>query len=354
MTNGRNPRRGGSDSPGKGKQRPGRPEAGAARGGTPKGGPKGPRTAPGPGSQRPARSPGRSRGPAGDGFDDPTRGDSGRGESKGDRGRRGERPTIRPPRPPRYGLGGVQVEGPQAVRELLIAGKRKVQEIHIASDMDQADIIDDIVTLARDARVLVREVSKRVLDSESGTEAAQGVIARTAELQPVELDDLCRTNGPNNAPPFLIALDGVTDPRNLGSVLRTAECAGVTGIVLPRHRAVHITPTVTKTAAGAVEYLPMALVGGLPAAIERMRRLGLWVVGLDMGGETSIFDLKVADGPVCLVLGAEGKGLAKLTRTRCDTIASIPLKGNLESLNVGTAAAVAAFEVTRRRLMATE
>jgi 23S rRNA (guanosine2251-2'-O)-methyltransferase len=115
-----------------------------------------------------------------------------------------------------------------------------------------------------------------------------------------------------------------------------------------------VTPTVTKTAAGAVEYLPMAMVGGLPAAIETMRSQGIWVVGLDMDGDSSVFDLQVADGPVCLVLGAEGRGLARLVRTRCDVIASIPLLGNLSSLNVGTAAAVGLYEVARRRRAAGE
>lgn len=269
------------------------------------------------------------------------------------RGGRAERGSFKPPRAPRYGLGGTQVEGRQAVRELLIAGTRKIQEIHIAADMEPAPILDDIWTLARDMRVLVREVSKRALDSESGTESSQGVIARASELVPVELDTLLAPTA-TSAPPFLVALDGVTDPRNLGAVLRTAECTGVGGVILPRHRAVHVTPTVTKTAAGAIEYLPMAMVGGLPAAIESMRSKGVWVVGLDMDGDSSVFDLAVADGPVCLVLGAEGRGLARLVRARCDVVASIPMLGNLASLNVGTAAAVALYEVARRRRAAPE
>ena len=152
------------------------------------------------------------------------------------------------------------------------------------------------------------------------------------------------------APPFLLAADGVTDPGNLGALLRSAECAGVTGVVLPKHRAVHVTPTVTKAAAGAVEYLPMALVGGLPTALRQLRDAGVWVIGLDMGGDTDLFDLEVADQPVCLVLGAEGKGLSRLVRERCDAVAGIPLLGQLASLNVSAAGALACFEVTRRRL----
>ena len=147
-------------------------------------------------------------------------------------------------------------------------------------------------------------------------------------------------------------MDGVTDPGNLGALLRTAECSGVTGIVLPKHRAVHITPTVTKSAAGAVEYLPMALVGGLPNAINELRAAGVWVIGLDMGGDTDLFNLTVADEPVCLVMGAEGKGLSRLVRERCDAVVSIPLLGELASLNVSAAGALACYEVTRRRLAA--
>ena len=146
-----------------------------------------------------------------------------------------------------------------------------------------------------------------------------------------------------------MAVDGVTDPGNLGALLRSAECAGATGIVLPRHRAVHITPTVTKTAAGAVEHLAFAVVGGLPTALQDLRRQGVWVVGLDGEGDTPLWRLPAADGPIALVLGAEGAGLSRLVRQRCDAIASIPLRGTLSSLNVAAAAAVACYEVARIR-----
>lgn len=246
----------------------------------------------------------------------------------------------------RYGLGGDQVEGRQAVRELLLAGRRKVREVYLVSDMDQADILDDIRGLAAEHRVLVHEVSRRQLDAISGTESAQGVVAMAQELEPVDIDDLCASA---DVPPFLVALDGVTDPRNLGAILRTAECAGVSGVLLPQHRSAHITPTAAKTAAGAIEHVPMSLVGGIPAAMERMKRHGLWVVGLDAGGDTSIFSMAVADGPICLVMGAEGRGLSRLVRGRCDAVASIPLAGQLDSLNVSAASAVALFEVVRHR-----
>ena len=249
--------------------------------------------------------------------------------------------------PKERGLGGTQVEGRHAVRELLLAGTRTTYEVFLNTEMDRADIVGDIVDLAGELRVPITEVSRSRLDSLSHTEAPQGVVARAAEVPQSSLDELCRTV--DGRPPFLLALDGVTDPGNLGAVLRIAECAGVTGVVLPRHRAVHVTPTVTKTAAGAVEYLPMALVGGLPTAIERMKEAGVWVVGLDAAGSTTVHDLKFAGDAVCLVLGAEGKGLSRLAAQRCDLVVSIPLHGRLASLNVASAGAVACYEIARRR-----
>lgn len=245
------------------------------------------------------------------------------------------------------GLGGTQVEGRQAVRELLLAGRRKVHEIVLSAEVDRADIVGDIVDLAAELRVPLTEVSRAKLDAASRTDAPQGVIARAGELPESDLAELCDAG--EDGPPFLLAVDGVTDPGNLGALLRIAECAGVTGVVLPKHRAVHVTPTVTKAAAGAVEYLPMALVGGLPTAIESMKAAGIWVVGLDAAGDTPVHELTVAGDGVCLVLGAEGKGLSRLVRQRCDLIASIPLHGRLASLNVASAGAVACYEVARRR-----
>ena len=233
------------------------------------------------------------------------------------------------------------------MRELLLAGRRRVYEIFLNAELDRSDIVGDIVDLADELRVPITEVSRSRLDSLSHTEAPQGVVARAAELPQTSLHDLCEPV--DGRPPFLLALDGVTDPGNLGAVMRIAECAGVTGVVLPRHRAVHVTPTVTKAAAGAVEYLRMALVGGLPTAITDLREAGVWVVGLDAGGDTSIHDLPVATDAVCLVLGAEGKGLSRLAAQRCDLVASIPLHGHLSSLNVASAGAVACYEIARRR-----
>lgn len=243
------------------------------------------------------------------------------------------------------GLGGDQIEGRQAVRELLLAGSRRAREIYLIEDLDQADIIEDITELAFEANVPVRQVSRRHFDTEALTESHQGVLARADVVAEHNLDDLAQVPRA-----FLLVLDGITDPGNLGAILRTAECAGVTGVVLPKHRSVHLSPTVTKAAAGAIEHLPMAVVGGIPTAINQLRDLGVFTIGLEAGGTSTIFDLPLeADVPVALVLGAEGRGLGRLVQERVDALAAIPLAGRLNSLNVAMAGAVACFEIVRRR-----
>lgn len=243
------------------------------------------------------------------------------------------------------GLGGDQVEGRQAVRELLLAGKRPVREVLMIEDLAPADILVDIEELAHELGVGFRKVSRRHLAAEAVTDSHQGVIARAAPLQEADFDRMIA-----DPKAFLVVLDGVTDPQNLGAILRTAECAGVTGVVLGRHRSAHVSPTVTKTAAGAVEHVPISLVGGIPASLAAMKEAGVLTVGLDEAGEHSIFDLSLSDhGQIALVLGAEGRGLSQLARKRVDVLASIPLAGRLNSLNVAMAAAVSCFEVLRTR-----
>ena len=237
---------------------------------------------------------------------------------------------------------------------MLLAGRRKVRELWVASETDDGGERNDrggpteILALAADLRVPVQRVSRRRLDAEARSEAPQGVLAKAAPLAEADLDDLARPRG--KRPPFLVLVDGVTDPGNLGAVLRTADGAGVTGVVLPRHRAVHITPTAAKAAAGAIEHVPIAVVSGLPTAIERLRKADIWIVGLDDAADRSLFDLgDTAAGAIALVLGAEGSGLSRLVRQRCDLVVSIPMRGRLSSLNVSAAAALACYEVARRR-----
>ncbi len=245
-------------------------------------------------------------------------------------------------------LGGTQVEGRQAVRELLIAGRRRAYEVWIAGDSDPSEVLDDIRDIARANRVPVVEVSRRKLDATARSEAPQGVLAHAAPVPAVPFETLITRKSAKA--PFLVAVDGVTDPGNLGALLRCCDGAGVTGVVLPRHRSVHITPTVAKTAVGAVEHVPLAVVAGLPAALAKMKQEGIWIVGLDDAADSSLFDLgNLATDAVCLVLGSEGSGLSRLVRERCDLIVSIPMKGRLSSLNVSAAAALATYEVARHR-----
>ncbi len=267
---------------------------------------------------------------------------SGGRHSRDDRSRDNRSGSRRPD-----GLDGTQVEGRQAVRELLLAGRRRVREVHLSTDSERSGIIEDILGLAAELRVPVREVPRTKLDHIARTDAPQGVVAIADRLPATPLDELCR-EGPAGRP-FLVALDGVTDPGNLGTLLRTAECAGATGAVLPRHRSARISPAVTKAAAGAVEHLAVSQVAGLPAALEEMRAAGVWTVGLDAGGQVEVHDLELASESVCLVLGAEGRGLSRLVAQRCDLVASIPLHGHLASLNVAAAGAIACYEVARRR-----
>jgi 23S rRNA (guanosine2251-2'-O)-methyltransferase len=259
------------------------------------------------------------------------------------------------------GLGGDQVEGRQAVRELLLAGTRRVREVWMENDGGDASILRDIRELAESSRVPLNVVGRGRFSAQARSEAPQGVLALAAPLPEADLDDLVagrrrandtsvRTADHHAAVvPFIVALDGITDPGNLGAILRSAECAGVTGVVLPRHRAVHVTPAATKAAAGAVEHLPIAVAGGLPAALARMRNADVYVIGLEGQAATSLYDLAGPDGPVCVVLGAEGRGLSRLVRERCDELVAIPMHGRLGSLNVSAAAALACFEIARRR-----
>ena len=276
------------------------------------------------------------------------KGGRGGGRPRPGSGQRGTTPQRREQRTDRpKGPGGDQVEGRHAVRELLLADRRKTREVIFAADIDPAPILDEIVDLADEINVEVREVARSKFEAMTRTEAPQGVMAYAQPLPELSLEDVLRT--PDGSPPFLMILDGITDPGNLGALMRTGECAGVTGVVLPRHRAARITPTVTKAAAGAIEHLPIATVTGIPKALGDLVAHGVWSVGLDVVADTDVYAMTVADGPVALVLGAEGRGLSRLARDRCDLVVTIPLKGVLGSLNVSAAAAVACFEVARSR-----
>jgi 23S rRNA (guanosine2251-2'-O)-methyltransferase len=244
----------------------------------------------------------------------------------------------------RDGVGGDQVEGRHAVLELLRAKRRTVKKIFIAENQDASDVLDAIEIEAQRQRILVSIVSMSRLDREAKTEGHQGVMALAQPLETVMIEDLLRT-----PKPFLLVCDGVTDPRNLGAMLRSAEGAGVTGVILTRHRSARISPAVTKTSAGAIEYLTFCDVGGVPAAIDQLNKAGILTVGLASEAKESLYDLDLGSGPVAIVVGGEEKGLSALTRKRCATVVSIPQVGRISSLNAGVAVSIAAFEIARQR-----
>lgn len=233
------------------------------------------------------------------------------------------------------------------MRELLSAGRRPVRAVWVAQGLDPSAQLDEIEALAQRRHVRVETVARGRVDAQARTEAHQGVIAFARPVEPVELDELARPA--TGSDPFVIVVAGVTDPRNLGAILRSAECAGATGVVLPRHRAAHLSPTVAKVAAGAIEHLDFALVGGVPSALERLASKGIWALGLDAAATRSIYEADVGTGPVALVVGGEERGLPPLVRTRCDDVVAIPQHGEVASLNAGVAVAVACFEVARQR-----
>jgi 23S rRNA (guanosine2251-2'-O)-methyltransferase len=232
---------------------------------------------------------------------------------------------------------------------MLIAQRRRVFEILMSNDLDESDVVADILELADAQRVPVRRVPRREIERVARSEAPQGIVAMAAGLPEVDLGDLIRVR-PGKRAPFVVAIDGVTDPGNLGAILRSCDGAGVDGVILPRHRAVHVTPTAAKSAAGAAEYVPMAIVGGLPTALKQMKEAGMWIVGLHDAADKSIFELgDLANEPLCVVMGAEGPGLSRRVRERCDVLLSIPMHGSLSSLNVSAATALATYEVLRVR-----
>ena len=239
------------------------------------------------------------------------------------------------------------LEGFNPIREALLAGRRRVREIWLAADLD-SEIVEDVTELARARRVSVRLVSRRDVDSRSSSAVPQGIVAHADPLPLVDPMEMVRST--SNGPPLLIALDGVTDPHNVGAVIRTASCFGAAGVILPRHGSARITPVVAKSAAGGIEWTPLGVVAGLPNALTDLARAGVWIVGLAADGDTDVFALDLAAEPVCVVVGAEGSGLSRLVRARCDVVARIPMAGRLDSLNVSVATGVAAAAIARVRM----
>ena len=240
-----------------------------------------------------------------------------------------------------------QIEGRNAVLEAFRSGKC-VDKLFILDGCQDGPVR----TIAREARktdTIINYVSKERLDQLSETRAHQGVIAQVAAYEYSTVEEILARAEEKGEPPFLILLDNVEDPHNLGAIIRTANLAGAHGVIIPKRRAVGLTSTVAKTSAGAINYTPVAKVTNIVRTIEELKDKGIWFVCADMGGET-MYDLDLT-GPMGLVIGNEGEGVSRLVREACDFTASIPMKGDIDSLNASVAAGVLAYEIVRQRLV---
>ncbi len=244
--------------------------------------------------------------------------------------------------------GWMVIEGRRPVIEAL-RGSRRVERVVVAAGAGERGTLADLLELAAKNGVPVETVPRSLLDAHAETGAHQGVAAVVAQLESIGLDELLAVPLGGAEPPFFLALDGIEDPHNLGALVRSAEAAGCHGIVLPRHRSAPLSATAVKSSAGALEHVPVAEVANLTRALERLRAAGLWCIGLDGGAESSLFELDLADEPVCVVVGSEGAGLHRLVRETCDVLVRIPMAGRVASLNASVAGALALFEVRRRR-----
>lgn len=240
-----------------------------------------------------------------------------------------------------------KVEGRNAVLEAFRSG-RVVDKLFVLERCEDGPVR----TILREAKkhdTMVRFVKKERLDQMSETGKHQGVIAVTAAYDYAEVDDILNKAREKGEAPFVVLLDNIEDPHNLGAIIRTANLAGAHGVIIPKNRAVGLTATVARTSAGALNYTPVARVTNIAGTIEELKKEGLWFVCADMGG-TSMYQLDLK-GPIGLVIGNEGEGVSRMVKEKCDFVASIPMKGDIDSLNASVAAGVLAYEIVRQRLL---
>ena len=238
------------------------------------------------------------------------------------------------------------IEGRNAVLEAFRSGKT-IDRLFVL-DGCQDGPVRTIVREAKKHDTIVNFVPKERLDSMSETGHHQGVMAYAAAYEYAEVEDILKIAEEKGEPPFLFLLDGIEDPHNLGAIIRTANLAGAHGVIIPKRRGVGLTSTVAKASAGALNYTPVEKVTNISATIEELKERGLWFVCADMGGE-SMYRLNLT-GPIGLVIGNEGEGVSRLVKEKCDMIASIPMKGDIDSLNASVATGVLAYEIVRQRL----
>lgn len=239
-----------------------------------------------------------------------------------------------------------RLEGKNAVIEALRA-EHPINKIYIEKNMNDP-VLKKIYANARERGIVVEFLEKDKLDGMSVTRRHQGVIAEVAAADYADISDIIKKAETAGQPPLLLILDGITDPNNLGSIIRTAECAGVHGIVLPKRRSALLSPVVAKVAAGAAEHIPISKVTNLARTIDDLKRAGFWIAGADMQGETLYYEYDYVR-PTAVVIGSEGSGISRLVRESCDTLVRIPLYGKINSLNAAVAAALIVFEAARKR-----
>lgn len=239
-----------------------------------------------------------------------------------------------------------KIEGRNAVLEAFRSGKT-IDKLFVL-DGCQDGPVKSITREAKKGDTIVNYVSRERLDQLSETGKHQGVIAISAAYDYAEVEDILANAEKKGEAPFVVILDGIEDPHNLGAIIRTANQAGAHGVIIPKRRAVGLTPTVARTSAGAIHYTPVAKVTNLTQTIKDLKEKGMWFVCADMNG-TPMYDLNLT-GSIGLVIGSEGDGVSKLVKENCDMIASIPMKGDIDSLNASVAAGVLAYEIVRQRL----
>lgn len=242
--------------------------------------------------------------------------------------------------------GSNYIEGRNPVIEALKSG-REIEKLIIAKGTKEGSI-NKIVAMAHEKNIMIQNVDRARLDSMSDTKAHQGVIAIAAAYSYKTVEDILNLAKEREEAPFIIILDEIEDPHNLGAIIRTAECAGVHGIIIPKRRSVGVTPVVSKTSAGAIEYVPVAKVTNISATIEELKKENIWVYAADAEGENYYYE-KDLRGPIALVIGNEGKGISRLVKEKCDFLIKIPLKGKISSLNASVATSILTYDVVRQR-----
>ncbi|MBW7477460.1 23S rRNA (guanosine(2251)-2'-O)-methyltransferase RlmB [Paenibacillus oenotherae] len=239
------------------------------------------------------------------------------------------------------------IAGKHPVMEALRSG-REINKIWIA-EQAQKHATGPIVIEAKKLGIIVQFVDKRKLDSMVEGIQHQGIVAQAAAHRYYEVDELIERARESGETPFLLLLDEIEDPHNLGSILRTAECTGVHGVIIPKRRAASLTATVSKTSAGAVEYVPVARVTNLAQTIDKLKEAGIWIAGADVGAQQDVFATRNFDMPLAIIIGNESKGIGRLIREKCDFLVKLPMQGSLNSLNASVAAGVLMYEVVRQR-----